>query len=154
VIEPSLDELVKAELIDQIRFTPRAQYAFRHPLVRAVAYESQLKSDRAQLHRRLAWTFRGEVTSFERKLYSSLSQEANKAMNLNSYIGLMGHSFEVKETPQGQVLSAAGASGSLVIPDADFILTLDADSIVLPVLRSVTLNTPLSPLSRMPSASQ
>jgi predicted ATPase len=41
-IEPSLDDLVKAELIDQIRFTPCAQYAFRHPLVRAVAYESQL----------------------------------------------------------------------------------------------------------------
>ena len=49
-----LDELVKAELIDQVRFTPRAEYAFRHPLIRAVAYESQLKSDRARLHRRLA----------------------------------------------------------------------------------------------------
>ena len=53
-IDPSLDELVTAELIDQVRFTPRAEYAFRHPLVRAVAYESQLMSDRAQLHRRLA----------------------------------------------------------------------------------------------------
>ena len=30
-----------------------AEYAFRHPLTRTVAYESQLKSDRAQLHRRL-----------------------------------------------------------------------------------------------------
>jgi cellulose synthase (UDP-forming) len=85
-----------------------------------------------QLHRRLAWTFRGELTWFERKRYSSLSQEANKAMNLNSYIGLMGHSFDVKETPQGQVLAPAGASGSLVIPDADYLLTLDADSIILP----------------------
>ena len=27
---------------------------FHHPLIRAVAYESQLKSDRAELHRRLA----------------------------------------------------------------------------------------------------
>ena len=27
---------------------------FRHPLIRTVAYEPQLKSDRAQLHRRLA----------------------------------------------------------------------------------------------------
>ena len=44
----------------------------------------------------------GEVTSFERKLYSSLSQESNKAMNLNSYIGLMGHSFEVRATPEGR----------------------------------------------------
>ena len=53
-VDSVLDELTKAELIDQVRFTPRAEYAFRHPLVRAVAYESQLKSDRAQLHRRLA----------------------------------------------------------------------------------------------------
>ena len=85
-----------------------------------------------QLHRRLAWTFRGELTWFERKLYSSLSQEVNKAMNLNSYIGLMGHSFEVRQTPEGQVLAPAGNTGSLVIPDADFLLTLDADSIILP----------------------
>ena len=50
----SLETLLRAELIDQVRFTPRAEYAFRHPLIRTVAYESQLKSDRAQLHRRLA----------------------------------------------------------------------------------------------------
>ncbi len=37
------------ELIDQVRFTPNAEYAFCHPLIRAVAYESQLKSDRAQV---------------------------------------------------------------------------------------------------------
>jgi class 3 adenylate cyclase len=53
-IKPSLEALVDAELIDQVRFTPRVEYAFRHPLIRAVAYESQLKSDRAKLHRRLA----------------------------------------------------------------------------------------------------
>jgi adenylate cyclase len=53
-IEPIIDELVKAELVDQVGFAPRAEYAFRHPLIRSVAYESQLKSDRARLHRRLA----------------------------------------------------------------------------------------------------
>ncbi|MFG1933881.1 ATP-binding protein [Mycobacterium sp. NPDC048908] len=53
-IDPALDELLRAELIDQVRFTPSPEYAFRHPLIRAVAYESQLKSDRAQWHRRLA----------------------------------------------------------------------------------------------------
>ena len=47
-IDPVVDELLGAELIDQVRFTPSAEYAFRHPLIRAVAYESQLKSDRAQ----------------------------------------------------------------------------------------------------------
>ena len=53
-IDPVVDELLDAELIDQVRFTPTAEYAFRHPLIRAVAYESQLKSDRAELHRRMA----------------------------------------------------------------------------------------------------
>ncbi|OBF80701.1 cyclase [Mycobacterium sp. 852002-51163_SCH5372311] len=53
-VEPALHELIGAELIDQVRFTPYPEYAFRHPVIRAVAYESQLKSARAQLHRRLA----------------------------------------------------------------------------------------------------
>jgi adenylate cyclase len=54
VEQPAISELIKAELIDQVRFTPRAEYAFRHPLIRTVAYRSQLKSDRAKFHRRLA----------------------------------------------------------------------------------------------------
>ncbi|HTQ16265.1 ATP-binding protein [Mycobacterium sp.] len=55
-IDPSLDELLNSELIDQVGFTPKIEYAFGHPLIRTVAYESQLKSDRAELHRRLAIT--------------------------------------------------------------------------------------------------
>jgi hypothetical protein len=51
-----------------------------------VLRQSQLR----RLYRRLAWTFRAEITSFERKRYVSLSHEPNKAMNLNSYLGLMG----------------------------------------------------------------
>jgi hypothetical protein len=53
-VDPVLEELIQAELIDQVKFTQRAAYAFRHPLIRTVAYESQLKADRATLHRRLA----------------------------------------------------------------------------------------------------
>lgn len=50
----SLAELVSAELIDQIEFVPRQRYCFHHPLVRTVAYESQLSAIRVQAHRRLA----------------------------------------------------------------------------------------------------
>ena len=53
-IEACVEELIAAELIDQVRFTPVAEYAFHHPLIRTVAYEAQLKSDRAESHRRLA----------------------------------------------------------------------------------------------------
>jgi adenylate cyclase len=48
-----VEPLLKAELIDQVSFTPRADYAFRHPLIRSVAYRSQLAATRAELHRRL-----------------------------------------------------------------------------------------------------
>ena len=49
-----LAELIAVELIDQIEFLPRTRYSFRHPLVRTVAYESQLSANRADAHRRLA----------------------------------------------------------------------------------------------------
>jgi adenylate cyclase len=52
--EAELGELIAAELVDQVRFTPHAEYAIHHPLIRTVAYETQLKSDRVELHRRLA----------------------------------------------------------------------------------------------------
>ena len=52
--DTALVELMAVELIDQVRFTPHAEYAFRHPLIRTVAYESQLKAGRAELHRRVA----------------------------------------------------------------------------------------------------
>jgi class 3 adenylate cyclase len=53
-IDPVLDDLVGGELIDQITFTGQPGFVFHHPLIRTVAYESQLKSDRAELHRRVA----------------------------------------------------------------------------------------------------
>src|SRR5580693_378061 len=53
-IDPALEGLVGSEFIDQITFTRQPEYVFHHPLVRTVAYESQLKSDRAELHQRVA----------------------------------------------------------------------------------------------------
>ena len=53
-IDPVLEDLVAAQLVDQVRFTGQPEYVFHHPLIRTVAYESQLKSDRAELHRRVA----------------------------------------------------------------------------------------------------
>ena len=53
-VEPVTADLLAAQLIDQVSFTGQPEYVFHHPLIRAVAYETQLKSDRAELHRRLA----------------------------------------------------------------------------------------------------
>ncbi|BBY81902.1 AAA family ATPase [Mycolicibacterium pulveris] len=53
-VDAAVDELLAAELIDRVRFAASPEYTFRHPLIRAVAYESQLKTTRAELHRRVA----------------------------------------------------------------------------------------------------
>ena len=53
-VEAVVDDLLAAQLIDQVRFTRGPEYVFHHPLIRSVAYEAQLKSDRAELHQRLA----------------------------------------------------------------------------------------------------
>ena len=40
----------------KLRFTRQPEYVFHHPLIRAVAYEAQLKTDRSASHRRVAAT--------------------------------------------------------------------------------------------------
>ena len=67
----------------------------------AVEQCATIKASRlVELRKRLAWTFDAELVSFERKAFISLSHEANKAMNLNAYIGLMG-ATSPSTTPKG-----------------------------------------------------
>jgi hypothetical protein len=53
-VDGEFTELLNTELIDQVQSTPVAEYAFHHPLIRAVTYEAQLKSGRSEWHRRSA----------------------------------------------------------------------------------------------------
>ena len=95
----------------------------------AILGRSQIR----RFYRRLVWTFRAEVTMFERKRFVSLSHEANKAMNLNSYMGLMGGHYAETMTPTGAALvRSSPADCDLIVPDTDYVVTLDADSVLLP----------------------
>lgn len=86
-----------------------------------------------QFHQRLAWIFSCELTSFERKRFVNLSHEVNKAMNLNSYIGLMGGSFKIEQGRAHTALAECDPDqADLIVPDTDYVLTLDADSVLLP----------------------
>lgn len=71
--------------------------------------------------------FNAEVRSFERKQFPNLSHAPNKAMNLNSYIGLMGKSWCVDE--EGMLRES---EEGWHIPITEWVLTLDADSLLLP----------------------
>jgi cellulose synthase (UDP-forming) len=131
IIEDHVDvffaDQVLRELANDLRLTSQALRA-------STEQGAHLLGERVlQLHHRLAWTFNAEFAVFERKQYASLSHEANKAMNLNAYIGLMGGSYCRVATPNGLVLMPAetAQSGDLTVPDSDFLLTLDADSILL-----------------------
>ena len=96
--------------------------------------EASLPTDRLlELYRRLVATFRAELSSFERKQYVSCSHAPNKAMNLNSYIALMGGCYQEVATPLGRALvPCSPAQADLTVPQPDYVLTLDADSVLLP----------------------
>ena len=101
----------------------------------AAAWDELAPSPRRmfELHRRLVWIFSAKLETFERKTFASLSHDANKAMNLNAYIGLMGREFRLEEGPAGKILWPATKQdeANFAVPDAEYLLTLDADSLLL-----------------------
>lgn len=81
----------------------------------------------------LAGRFRVEFDVFERKQYCNLSHEPNKAMNLNSYLGMMGKRVKPVLRANGVHLEETEAlTGSRLIPDSPYVITLDADSLLKP----------------------
>ena len=85
--DPVLDELLNADLIDQVRFRPHSEYAFRHPLIRAVAYEAQLKSDRAEMHRRLASTIEERAPASAEENAALIAEHLEVAGDLHAAYG-------------------------------------------------------------------
>jgi class 3 adenylate cyclase len=86
-IEPILEDLVAAELIDQVRFTRGPEYVFHHPLIRTVAYESQLKSDRAELHRRVAAAIESRHPAAAEKNAALIAEHVEAAGDLHAAYG-------------------------------------------------------------------
>lgn len=86
-VDPVVDELAAAEVIEQVRFAPPAEYAFRHPLIRAVAYESLLKSDRARLHRRVAAAIEARQPESSDQNAALIAEHLEAAGDLNAAYG-------------------------------------------------------------------
>lgn len=120
------DQVLRA-LADELELTAKAL---------AVSLEENVTVSRIralEFSNRLAWIFTSKLEVFERKRFASLSHEANKAMNINAYIGLMGGSYKKRQTPEGTILIPAGSheKADMIVEESDFILTLDADSVLL-----------------------
>ena len=92
---------------------------------------SRTAKDIGQEWRRLSSLFRVEFNTFERKRFVNLSHAPNKAMNLNSYLALIGRGFIEVARPDGLYLEeCSDGDGQWQIPDADYVATLDAVSLV------------------------
>ncbi|MET0929424.1 MAG: glycosyltransferase family 2 protein [Aeromicrobium sp.] len=136
VAEPTVDH-VSEFFVEQVLMGLASEFNLTALAVEAaIDQDGRLTSERViELHQRLAWTFSAKLDSFERKAYASLSHEANKAMNVNAYLGLMGHVWRPNRTAGGVVLDEVDAAdaedGDLHIEDTGYVLTLDADSQLL-----------------------
>jgi class 3 adenylate cyclase len=86
-IDPVFEDLVGGEFIDQIRFTRQPEYVFHHPLVRTVAYESQLKSDRAELHRRVAAAIQSRDPAAAEENAALIAEHLEAAGDLHAAFG-------------------------------------------------------------------
>ena len=83
-------------------------------------------------YRALAAIFQVDIAVFERKRYQNLSHELNKAMNLNSYLGVMGQRLHEVQREAGLMLEETTDSDeSFAIPNSPYVITLDADSLIL-----------------------
>ena len=92
-------------------------------------YLSKEELDEEYLY--LCELFKVEITSFERKRFVNLSHEENKAMNINSYLGLMGGNYNIESSSEGRIIEKASTEkADISVPDAEFVITLDADSII------------------------
>ncbi|MBY0408426.1 MAG: glycosyltransferase family 2 protein [Rickettsiales bacterium] len=132
----TLDEMNHADrfFVEAILYAPAAEHEAFSQHLRDMAKEGNvpMKDFFACHYARLAGLFTVHFSSFERKKYANLSHEANKAMNLNSYMALVGKSW--KEVPHGSALhliETTPEEADFTIADADYLNTIDSDSLML-----------------------
>ncbi|BAJ75069.1 glycosyltransferase, probably [Microbacterium testaceum StLB037] len=127
-VEVFFVEQILRRLADELDATATAL------LEAAEAGEPPLPVERARhLVERLVRIFGVRTRTFERRRYTNLSHTANKAMNLNAYLGLMGGRYRERVAVGGVALERVDEGHTdLEVPESDYVLTLDADSMLLP----------------------
>jgi cellulose synthase (UDP-forming) len=125
------DDHTSRFFVAEILRAPAADHRRRAARLRALGSHALSTPLLRREHRRLACLFAADLSAFERKRFANLSHEPNKAMNLNSYMSLLGGSYRFVLGADGLCLEPDPAGG-LRIPAADYLITLDADSLLLP----------------------
>lgn len=88
---------------------------------------------------RLRARFVCDTAAFERKSFINLSHAANKAMNLNTGIDLIGKRVAAVGVGREAHLSE-NAQGEVLFPESEFLITLDADSLLAPAYADTLLS--------------
>lgn len=134
--EPSADHTDAHFLAITFRDHRNLLHASARRLASALGGEPLTPADIEREYQRLTAVFNVDITTFERKRYQNVSLEANKAANLNTYIGLLGHTVRERLHADGWHIETIDPSEAgddvTIIPDAAFVLTLDADSMLRP----------------------
>jgi class 3 adenylate cyclase len=86
-IGPVLEDLVGGEFIDQTTSPRQPEFVFHHPLIRTVAYESQLKSDRSELHRRVAAAIEADELASADEHAAPIAEHLEAAGDLHAAYG-------------------------------------------------------------------
>jgi class 3 adenylate cyclase len=120
-IESTVDDLVAAELVDPVNSAPGAHFVFHHPLIRTVAYETQLKSHRAELHRRLAATIEARSGASVEENAALIAEHLESAGELHA-----GYGWHMRAATWARIrdIAAARRSWERAVRIAD---TLPAD---------------------------
>jgi cellulose synthase/poly-beta-1,6-N-acetylglucosamine synthase-like glycosyltransferase len=121
--------------LEQILLAPARAHRARAGRLKRRSRKRSTHPSAAELlreYRRLSTLFAVEISSFERKAFANLSHAPNKAMNLNSYIDLIGGHFRTARAADGLRLERCEPEhGEFSIPAAKYLITLDADSLLL-----------------------
>jgi len=125
------------ELFVELTFDRPSQRCFEEAetlAARAAAGPLPAADELTIAYRRLATRFRADIAAFERKRYINLSHEPNKAMNLNSYLGLMGRRVREIMTADGRrfLVDTQRVEQASDVPDAEYVIMVDADSVLDP----------------------
>ncbi len=118
--------------IETILLQPASQHRMQSAAL-LQQMEALTDSEINRHYKRLAGLFKVTFSSFERKRYTNLSHEPNKAMNLNSYMMLIGRNWQEVQTANGLELhecDTVPASHGFSIAPADYVNTIDADSLM------------------------